>query len=175
MFSVNGLFLAPADFADFADWRRSAKSAGNVFYLHSMKETATINLHITLEQPPAGVDFALPKGKGNDHILEQLQRSNGGNLDFTCTVHIKDDGADFSGPYVQGPKGTRFLYINIGTSAGQLNSPWTRRLKIPLSGFDTPVKDGMSFTTKVPGTAKDGGPNCATVKPFDGWKRKGKS
>ncbi|MDP4263249.1 MAG: DUF5990 family protein [Bacteroidota bacterium] len=24
--------------------------------------------------------------------------------------------------------------------------------------------------TNVAGTDKDGGPNCGTVKPFDGWK-----
>jgi len=24
--------------------------------------------------------------------------------------------------------------------------------------------------TSIPGTGKDGGPNCATVKPFNGWK-----
>jgi hypothetical protein len=28
----------------------------------------------------------------------------------------------------------------------------------------------MILETTVPGTGKDGGPNCATVKPFDGWK-----
>jgi Family of unknown function (DUF5990) len=25
--------------------------------------------------------------------------------------------------------------------------------------------------TKVPGTGRDGGPNCATVKPFEGWNQ----
>ncbi len=23
--------------------------------------------------------------------------------------------------------------------------------------------------TKIPGTGKDGGPSCATIKPMDGW------
>jgi hypothetical protein len=23
---------------------------------------------------------------------------------------------------------------------------------------------------RIPGTAKDGGPSCATVQPLDGWK-----
>jgi uncharacterized protein DUF5990 len=27
----------------------------------------------------------------------------------------------------------------------------------------------LVLQTKVPGTGKDGGPNCATVKPFSGW------
>ena len=28
----------------------------------------------------------------------------------------------------------------------------------------------LIMETSVPGTGKDGGPNCATVKPFNGWK-----
>jgi hypothetical protein len=27
-----------------------------------------------------------------------------------------------------------------------------------------------SADARVPGKGKDGGPNCGTVKPFDGWK-----
>lgn len=29
--------------------------------------------------------------------------------------------------------------------------------------------DVMATAARVPGSAKDGGPNCATVKPFHGW------
>jgi hypothetical protein len=28
---------------------------------------------------------------------------------------------------------------------------------------------GTTLHTRVPGTHKDGGPNCATIKPFAGW------
>ena len=48
-------------------------------------------------------------------------------------ISSKDDLPNFAGPFVQGPAGERFVYINIGTYAGQLNTPWSRRLKIPLS------------------------------------------
>jgi hypothetical protein len=30
----------------------------------------------------------------------------------------------------------------------------------------------LLFEAIVPGTGKDGGPNCATVKPFAGWRLK---
>jgi hypothetical protein len=31
-------------------------------------------------------------------------------------------------------------------------------------------KDHAVLEARVPGTGKDGGPSCATVKPFEGWK-----
>jgi hypothetical protein len=82
---------------------------------------------------------------------------------------------NFTGPYVQGPLNERFIYIDIGTYAGQTDSVWGRRLKIPLRdiSYET-IKllltdSSFILETKVPGTGKDGGPNCATVKPFFGW------
>jgi hypothetical protein len=59
--------------------------------------------------------------------------------------------------------------------AGLMNSVWSRRLKIPLKDISTETVKlllndaSLILETKVPGTGKDGGPNCATVKPFSGW------
>ena len=133
-------------------------------------------------KPPPGVDFALQVGKGTDYKCTQLQKANGKDLQFHLDVIIKKSSnteLDFSGPSIQGPKGERFIYIGIGTYAGIANSPWGRRLKIPLRGISaTQVhkaeKDPhLIFETSVPGTGRDGTPNCATVKPFDGWELKG--
>src|SRR6185503_15103794 len=93
---------------------------------------------ITLEKPPAGVDFALQKGKGSKYETIQKQRSGKDDLKFECTARMKRDKnsmIDFYGPFVQGPRGGRFIYIGIGKYAGQANTPWSRRLKIPLSGI----------------------------------------
>jgi hypothetical protein len=127
--------------------------------------TGGLTLRIILEQPPAGVDFGLQEGRGSDYRTVQVQRSNGGDLAFECAVAVKP-GPDFGGPFVQGPKGGRFLYIDIGTYAGQKHTPWSRRLKIPLAGLGP---EGV-FEARVPGAGRDGGPTCGTVKPFSGWK-----
>ncbi len=53
----------------------------------------------------------------------QIQQAAGDDLVFTLTAKLKsgkDGQPDFSGPFVQGPVAERFIYINIGTSAGQL-------------------------------------------------------
>jgi hypothetical protein len=75
------------------------------------------------------------------------------------------------GAFVQGPRRQRFVYVNIGTYAGQADSCWSRRLKIPLDGIPAKlIGAGGVLEAHVPGTGRDGGPNCATVKDFEGWK-----
>ena len=136
-------------------------------------------LRIILEKPPAGVDFGLQKGRGSDYETIQTQRSKGKDLDFQFTVRAKATGKNeppnFLGEFVQGPTGERFVYIDIGTYAGQEGTCWSRRLKIPLRGItwqmlEQAVKGRSVIEARVPGTAKDGSPSCATPKPFAGWK-----
>lgn len=132
-------------------------------------------LRIVLEQPPAGVDFALQKGKGSTYEPVQKQRSKGKDLVFefqpSITDGISDSMAALGGPFVQGPPRERFVYVDIGTYAGQADSAWSRRLKIPLQGVPPKViRTGGVLEARVAGTGRDGGPNCATVKDFEGWK-----
>ncbi|GEO08196.1 DUF5990 family protein [Segetibacter aerophilus] len=141
-----------------------------------MKEELAVR--IILESPPPEVDFGIQKGSGNKYETILKQRSSENDLVFEFTILVKDgktSSYNFTGPYVHGPVNERFIYVDIGTAAGQFNSPWTRRLKIPLRDISSEtVKQILAnsfliLETKVPGTAKDGGPNCATVKHFSGW------
>jgi hypothetical protein len=139
-----------------------------------------LTLRIVLEKPPADVDFGVQKGRGGNYETIQKQRSDGRDLSFEFSVRVKlgdkDALPNFLGPTVQGPTGERFIYIDIGTYAGQTGTCWSRRLKIPLRGItpDT-INRGLAdakslLETRIPGTGKDGGPTCATVKPFPGWR-----
>jgi hypothetical protein len=137
-----------------------------------------LSVRIILQSPTAGVDFGIQKGSGNKYETILKQRSSAMNLVFEFTISVKDgktSSYNFTGPYVHGPASERFIYVDIGTAAGQVDSPWTRRLKIPLRDIaPETVKQiladsSLILETKVPGTGKDGGPNCATVKPFSGW------
>ena len=133
-----------------------------------------LTLVIILESPPPGVDFGLQEGSGNDYQTVQTQRSKHGDLRFEFKVRVregKDGQPNFLGPFAQGPAPQRFVYIDIGTYAGQKNTPWSRRLKVPLRGITwDQIKKAKVLETRVPGTGRDGGPSCATVKPFAGWK-----
>jgi hypothetical protein len=137
-----------------------------------------ITLQIILIKPTPGVIFGLQKGSGSKYETVQKQIPVSNDLAFACTIKVKGDRSKaeaprFSGGFVQGPADNRFVYIDIGTCAGQIGTVWSRRLKIPLTGITWKDIDSLSgnamLQTLVPGTGRDGGPNCATVKPFEGW------
>ena len=135
-------------------------------------------VRIILQSPTAGVDFGIQNGGGNKYETILKQRSSENDLVFEFTISVKDgktSSYNFTGPYVHGPVNERFIYVDIGTAAGQIDSVWTRRLKIPLRDISSETvkqilgNSSLILETKVQGTGKDGGPNCATVKPFSGW------
>ena len=120
---------------------------------------------------------AFKKAAGSLFEVIQKQRSKGPDLSFEFSVGVKNaDGSgtpDSSGPILQGPRGGRFVYVDIGKVAGQLDTPWSRRLKVPLTGITAgqirgATSDSGALETRVPGTGKDGGPR-ASVKDFAGW------
>ena len=80
------------------------------------------------------------------------------------------------GPFTQGPPAQRFIYICSGTCAGEADSRWTRRAKIPLTGITDALlaqwRKGSPacLEARIKGTAKDGGPACASVALLDGWR-----
>lgn len=140
-----------------------------------------ITLQIILTKPTPAVVFGLQKGSGNNYETVQKQISTSNDLTFTFTINVKGDREKdkfpkLSGPFVQGSADNKFVYIDIGTYAGQSDTTWARRLKIPLTGItwqDVDSLDGNSMLKiSIPGAGSDGSPNCATVKPFPGWHLK---
>ena len=123
-----------------------------------------LTLKIVLEKPPSGVDFGLQKGSGNKYETIQIQRSSDKNLEFefAITVRLNNDGLpNFLGVFVQGPPTQRFIYIDIGTYAGQKDTRWSRRLKIPLLGISLNTIKELStnrnkiLEASVPGTTRN--------------------
>jgi hypothetical protein len=138
------------------------------------KAETLVPLRITVLDPPAGVVFAIQKGK--EVVTPMLADDRDLSFDFSVRVRERDDGApNFLGPFVQGPPTTRFVYVNSGTSAGQSDSCWRRRGKVGLIGISWELitnvtsKPGKVLEVQITGKARDGGPVCATVKPLSGW------
>ena len=140
---------------------------------------STVQLRIVLTAPPSGVAFGIQEGKGNDYKTIQIQESRGDDVAFCCSVTVKNNRTDglpnFLGPLTQGPTGDRFIYIDVGKRAKQICSPWDRRIKIPLTGIswdligEATKNPKLILEARFPGTAKDGGPSCATLRPTKDW------
>ena len=138
-----------------------------------------IPLRLILESPTPGCDFAIQKGSGSRFECLLTQRVKSGDIVFDIVIQVSDKvltgDPDFKGPLVQGPKGGRFIYIDVGRCAGQHDTEWQRRMKIPLQEISWALIDRVlradkrRLQARIPGLAKDGGPNCATVKFMDGW------
>jgi len=136
-----------------------------------------VTLRVIVERPPGGVDIGVQEGHGNDYKTVQTQRFTKQDLRFEFPIRVKEGKSgepNFLGAFAQGPATNRFIYLDIGTFAGQTNTQWSRRLKIPLTGITWPMIEQASdasviIETRVPGTGRDGGPTCGTVKQFSGW------
>ncbi|HEX6040075.1 DUF5990 family protein [Longimicrobium sp.] len=132
-------------------------------------------LRVVVLRPMAGVAYRVQRGK--DELLEPA-RTPADALVFDFTARVGGSRADaapnFLGPYAQGPRGDRFVYVNTGVSAGQMGSPWRRRAKVRLSGVGWDLVEqamaapGAVLQARIEGTGADGTPACASVPLLDG-------
>lgn len=131
----------------------------------------TITVRLTIADPVAGVAYSL-QDKANMPVEPRI--ASDGSISFDAPITLSDDGR-VTGPFVrrEGPK-RRFVYIAIGTSAGQHASEWSRRVKIDVHDIPADLlaqaREGRVPEIVLPGRAKDGGPACATVRPLHAWR-----
>ena len=138
-----------------------------------------VPIRLVLVSAPAGVDFAIQRGRGVEFTPELVQRGTGGDLifDFPLTVaSLAGRVPNFVGPFAQGPASARFVYVDVGTYAGQQGTPWSRRIKVPLQDVSLALvrkvleQRGRRLMVRVAGAGKDGSPACATVRPLGPWR-----
>jgi hypothetical protein len=133
-------------------------------------DQVSILLRIVIATPVPGVLHSLQSRDG--HPLDPKRSSAGEPISFDVPIRV-GPGPKFFGDQVrrEGPS-RRFSYIRVGQSAGDPGSPWSRRMKIDIHDLGQDLLDRASSTGRaiqitVNGTAKDGSPACATVKPTD--------
>ena len=138
----------------------------------------TLLLRITVVDPPDGVTFRLQEGK---HGLVPPAHSSQHSLSFDFQLRVvgspESGPPNFRGAFAQGPPATRFVYVNSGTSAGQMDSCWTRRAKVAVASATWELVEQVAASrnglleARIQGRARDGGPACATVPLLDGgWR-----
>ncbi|TLM88728.1 DUF5990 family protein [Hymenobacter jeollabukensis] len=142
-----------------------------------MKPLLRFQLHVV--NAPAGVTVALQQG--TTQLLPPVVTTSEGVLLFETELgvsQVKDQqGFRLSGPCVHGRGDDRFLYLNSGTLAGQADSCWTRRAKVPLPVLTAALVEqalaapSAAFQARMWGWAADGGPACASIRLLEaGWR-----
>jgi hypothetical protein len=133
-----------------------------------------IPLRIVVRNPPDGVSMQVQRGK--DELLPPTETSDGIiAFDLEVQVDLSADVPNFLGKYTQGPKDSRFIYVNSGTLAGQSDSCWTRRAKISLMTIgpeqinEVLTRPGSRLEVSLGGVGHGGGPVCASLKPPPVW------
>ena len=126
-----------------------------------------IPMRIVIENPVPGVAHSLQAKDGGP--LHPKTSAAGEPIAFDFAIRIAP-GPKFFGDQVrrEGPA-RRFVYVRIGQLAGDPASPWNRRMKIDIHDIPAPLLDkaraGGTIVGTIEGTAKDGSPACATIRP----------
>jgi hypothetical protein len=135
-----------------------------------------VAFRITVLDPPRGVVFRLQRGRSE---LVAPSNESASCIVFNFTLRVEPGAASgpprLLGPFAQGPPANRFVYVNSGKHAGQVESCWDRRAKVPLATVDASLIEqaaasGAVIEARIAGTGRDGGPACATVPLVSGWR-----
>jgi hypothetical protein len=140
-------------------------------------ERMTVPLRIVVEDPPAGVTFALQRGAtGKAEMVPPVKSGQVLVFEFEMVAEgsLPDGRPRLLGPFVQGPPAGRFVYLCVGQGAGQLGSPFNGRVKVPLAAVTHGLIDGLTagqrLGARIVGRGRNGGPVYASVPLLPpGW------
>lgn len=141
-------------------------------------ERLELPIRIVVVDPVPGLAIALQKGQAAriELIPPACQSENAVVFDVEVTVdgRLADGRPRLLGPVVQGPPKERFVYLAVGTYAGQTASSWGGRVKVPLSGLSWDQMEtlarGHRLAARIAGRSPKGGPALASVQLLaPGW------
>jgi uncharacterized protein DUF5990 len=153
-------------------------ASANIIYFLPMRMKAKsdkidIPIRIRVIEPAAGIVMQVQRGR--DELLPPTSVS-ASELVFEFEISVDTTTEpNFLGKYAQGPKDQRFIYVNSGQSAGQLNTDIVRRAKISLMSITSDqigkvaASPDLVLETSFAGKDKFGKPTCASVKGIE-WK-----
>jgi len=143
-----------------------------------MADRLVMPIRIVIEDPVPGVRIVLQRGATARAALIPPVSGTPEALIFDLDVVIEGALADgrprLLGPFVQGPPEARFVYLCVGQAAGQIESEWNRRVKVPLGGISAELietlQGGARLEARIASRGRDGSPACASVPLLaPGW------
>jgi Family of unknown function (DUF5990) len=127
-------------------------------HLPGLRWTCYQAIHVGVQRRPGEVVGLVP-GDADEAVF-----------DLELDVVTDEQGLDFRGPFVQGRRGQRFLYLSWGEVGPDAHFEMFRRAKLhllPLAEPDLAGRLGTSSRVEasVDPTDGRGGPRCAAVRP----------
>jgi len=141
-------------------------------------ERFDLPLCIVVEEPVRGLALALQRGQAGKATLLPPARNSSASVAFDLEVTVDGSLPDgrprLLGPFVQGPPDARFVYLAVGMRAGQVESPWDGRVKVPLGGLGWDQIEELApkgrLVARMAGQSSKGGPALASVQLLaPGW------
>jgi hypothetical protein len=142
-------------------------------------ERFELSLRVVVDDPVPGLALALQRGQAEKASLvpPTRQATDAVVFDFDVTVDggLPDGRPRLLGPFVQGPPGARFVYLSVGRYAGQTDSQWAGRVKVPLADISWALIEVLGpgaspLTARIAGRSPKGGPALASVRLLPpGW------
>jgi hypothetical protein len=118
-----------------------------------------------------GIHVAVQRRNKPDELLD-LTPGDAPTAAWTLDAVVTpapDGGADLNGPYIQGPPGGRFIYLNWGTVDGSGEFTMFRRAKLWLNAVPPEVLGRAAELGALVGrlalTDPKGNPVCASIRP----------
>jgi hypothetical protein len=136
-----------------------------------------LRLRIVVLHPPGDVSFAVQECRSALLRPTEVKKDH---IAFEFSVRLGDPipggQPNVLGSFAHGPRGGRFVYVNSGKRAGQNDSCWDRRAKVPLGGLTWALvrsaqrKRSAVVEARIEGGGRDGGPACGTVALVGSWR-----
>ena len=141
-------------------------------------ERFELPIRIVVENPVPGLAIVLQRGQAAKATLVPPAGRSAEAVTFDLEVMV--DGRLPSGrprllgPCVHGPPEARFVYLCVGRYAGQADSEWAGRVKVPLAGLGWDEIDALTsggrLLARIAGRSPKGGPALASVQLLaPGW------
>jgi Family of unknown function (DUF5990) len=112
------------------------------------------------------IHVAVQRKKRPDELLDPVP---GDATEAAWTLDCEVNGSDIRGPYIQGPPGGRFIYLNWGTVDANGGFDMFRRAKVMLADVPEDVLAAAAESGRLVGrlglTDAKGQPLCASVRP----------
>jgi hypothetical protein len=136
-----------------------------------------IMFRIVVLRPLPGVQVGVQRGH-DELLLPAHADDEMVTFEFSLRLAQRHDGiTTLRGPEAQGGPADRFVYVNWGVRAGDKESRWDRRAKVPLKDLTSAelqealMTPGAFLEAQIDGVGDDGGPAAASVTlAGGGWR-----